>query len=387
MEGGATPLPHWLASWLAEALAPLATPLHWPPDPADPRPWLALGLAALLAWLAGRRRAARLAEATEALTAGQAALAERLHAGEAVQTRLAEMLERRLDTGLREMGETLGGAQGRTARALGAIGERLSAIDRAQARIDKLSGDMLGLQDILANKQARGALGEIQLADILSNALPPDAYRLQATLSNGRRADALLHLPDPPGPVAVDAKFPLEAFEALRAATTDGDKTRAARAFRAAIRAHVTAIAERYVIPGETGEGALMFLPAEAIHAELHANFGEVVREAFAARVWIVSPTTMMATLHTMRAILRDTRLREQTGALRREIGLLSSDVGRLLDGAAKLERHVAQAHADLTALTTAAEAIRRRAARLDAADFDDAAEVPALTVLRREEG
>lgn len=238
---------------------------------------------------------------------------------------------------------------------------------------------MLGLQDILANKQARGALGEIQLADILANALPPDAYRLQATLSNGRRADALLHLPHPPGPVAVDAKFPLEAFEALRAATTDTARTQARRAFRTALRTHITAIAERYVIPGETGEGALLFLPAEAIHAELHANFPDVVREAFAAKVWVVSPTTMMATLHTMRAILRDTRLQAQSSALRQEIGLLSGDIGVLLERLGRLERHIEQAGEDLTALSGTADAIRRRARRLDRAEFGQGAAQLAL--------
>lgn len=197
----------------------------------------------------------------------------------------------------------------------------MATIDKAQENITKLSGDVLSLQDILSNKQTRGAFGEIQLNDIVLNALPSDSYTLQATLSNGRRADCLIHLPNPPGPIVIDSKFPLEGYEALRNASTDWEVSEARKALRTAVRKHIRDISEKYILEGETADGALMFLPSEAVYAELHANFSDVVQEGFAARVWIVSPTTCMATLNTMRAILKDARMREQTGAIRRELG------------------------------------------------------------------
>lgn len=364
---------------LAEALAWLARPL-WPLDPADLRLWAVAALLLVVAWSRGAAERARLTEATRALAEGQQQLVGALRQGEAAQARLAETVERRLAVVQQQMGDTLNGTATRTARALGALQARLEAIDRAQANIERLSGDVLGLQDILSNKQARGAFGEIQLADLVSNALPPDAFTLQATLSNGRRADCLLHLPEPPGRLAVDAKFPLEAWQAFIAAQTPAAKAEAARAFRTAVRTHIAAIAERYIIPGETAEGALMFLPAEAVHATLHAEFGEVVREGFAARVWIVSPTTMMATLHTMRAILRDSRLRAQAGAMRRELGLLHADLARLMERVGRLDQHFEQARRDVEQITVSAEKASARAARLETADFGDAP--PRLAVL-----
>ena len=146
----------------------------------------------------------------------------------------------------------------------------------------------------------------------MSKALPSDSYTLQATLSNGRRADCLIHLPNPPGPIVIDSKFPLEPYEALRNATTDWELNEAARQLRTAVKKHIKDISEKYIIEGETADGALMFLPSEAVYAELHANFSELVREGFSARVWIVSPTTCMATLNTMRAILKDARMRNR---------------------------------------------------------------------------
>jgi DNA recombination protein RmuC len=228
---------------------------------------------------------------------------------------MIQLMENRLAEVQRFMGESLTGSSMRTARSLGDLQQRLETIDKAQANIEKLSGNVLSLQDILANKQTRGAFGEIQLHDIVAKALPPDAYTMQATLSNGKRVDCLVHLPNPPGPLAIDAKFPLEAYEALRRAENPRQVQDANVALRTAVRAHIKAISDKYVIEGETADGALMFLPSEAVYAELHANFPEIVREGFAARAWIVSPTTCMATLNTMRAILKDARLREQTGA------------------------------------------------------------------------
>ncbi|MGR3562520.1 MAG: DNA recombination protein RmuC [Heliomarina sp.] len=277
---------------------------------------------------------------------------------------LAEMQER--------MQESLHGNSKRTATSLTQLQERLATIDKAQDNITKLSGDVLSLQDILSNKQTRGAFGEIQLNDIVSKALPADSYRLQATLSNGRRADCLIHLPNPPGPIVIDSKFPLEAYEALRRAENPQQVKEAQQLLRNTVRNHIKAISERYILEGETADGALMFLPSEAVYAELHANFAELVREGFAARVWIVSPTTCMATLNTMRAILKDARMREQAGAIRRELGLLHKDVDRLGERVGNLDRHFAQAAKDVSEIRISAEKAGRRAQRLDNFDFEE---------------
>ncbi len=277
---------------------------------------------------------------------------------------LAEMQER--------MQESLHGNSKRTATSLTQLQERLATIDKAQDNITKLSGDVLSLQDILSNKQTRGAFGEIQLNDIVSKALPTDSYRLQATLSNGRRADCLIHLPNPPGPIVIDSKFPLEAYEALRRAETPQQVKEAQQLLRTTVRNHIKAISEKYILEGETADGALMFLPSEAVYAELHANFAELVREGFAARVWIVSPTTCMATLNTMRAILKDARMREQAGAIRRELGLLHKDVDRLGERVGNLDRHFSQAAKDVSEIRISAEKAGRRAQRLDNFDFEE---------------
>lgn len=272
----------------------------------------------------------------------------------------------------RGMKESLHGSSVKTTQSLTQLQERLATIDKAQTNIEKLSGDVLGLQDILSNKQTRGAFGEIQLNDIVSKALAPDAYNFQATLSNGKRADCLIHLPNPPGPIVIDAKFPLEAYEAIRAAKTDDQLVIANRALRASVRVHIKAISEKYIIEGETADGALMFLPSEAVYAELHANFPDVVREGFDARVWIVSPTTCMATLNTMRAVLKDARMQEQAGAIRKELGLLYKDVDRLENRVENLDRHFNQAGKDIEEIKVSANKAGSRARRLDAFDFDE---------------
>ncbi|MDQ2090640.1 DNA recombination protein RmuC [Marimonas arenosa] len=314
----------------------------------------------------------------EHLSDGQQQLAGGLnHVSEAqtmAQKSMMELMEKRLADVSGKMHENLHGSAQRTAKSLGELQERLTAIDKAQENITKLSGDVLSLQDILSNKQTRGAFGEIQLNDIVSKALPSDSYTMQATLSNGKRADLLIHLPNPPGPIVVDSKFPLEAYEALRNAGTQAELTEATRMMRASVRIHIKAIAERYILEGETADGALMFLPSEAVYAELHANFPELVREGFAARVWIVSPTTCMATLNTMRAILKDARMREQAGAIRRELGLLFQDVDRLSARVEKLDTHFGQAAKDISDIKISASKAGRRARRLDNFDFEELA-------------
>lgn len=321
----------------------------------------------------------RLSHRVQHLSDGQERLAGGLtHVSETQvqsQTAMLHLMEQRLAEVQERMSESLHGASRRTAHSLGELQERLQVIDKAQSNITRLSGDVLSLQDILSNKQARGAFGEIQLTEIVGQALPSDSYSLQATLSNGRRADCLIHLPLPPGPIAIDAKFPLEGYEALRRADTQEQRNRAAQTFRLSVRKHVRDIAERYILEGETADGALMFLPSEAIYAELHANYPELVREGFAARVWIVSPTTCMATLNTMRAVLKDVRMREQATAIRRELQLLNGDVDRLAARVGNLDRHFGQAAKDIEDIKVSADKAGKRANRLDNFDFEELAE------------
>lgn len=317
-----------------------------------------------------------LGQRVQALGEGQERLAGGLHhvseAQAQAQTSMLQLMEQRLALVQQQMNENLHGSARRTAQSLGDLQQRLSVIDKAQDNITKLSSDVLSLQDILSNKQTRGAYGEIQLNDIVTKALPSDSYTLQATLSNGNRPDCLIHLPNPPGHIVIDSKFPLESYEALRNAKTDRDLNEAAKFLRASIKKHIKDISSKYIIEGETADGALMFLPSEAVYAELHANFPELVREGFAARVWIVSPTTCMATLNTMRAILKDARMREQAGAIRRELGLLFQDVERLGARVENLDRHFGQAVKDLSEIKISSDKAGRRARRLDNFDFEE---------------
>ena len=348
------------------------------------------GLVVLILLLLSLRAVSRLTKAAEPLSYQMSALGQRVqalgegqerlagglhHVSEAQakqQTSMLQLMEKRLADVQLQMNANLQGSARRTAHSLGELQQRLTAIDKAQDNITKLSGDVLSLQDILSNKQTRGAFGEIQLNDIVSKALPSDSYSLQATLSNGRRADCLIHLPNPPGPIAIDSKFPLEPYEALRNATSDWELNEAARQLRTAVKKHIKDISEKYILEGETADGALMFLPSEAVYAELHANFPELVREGFSARVWIVSPTTCMATLNTMRAILKDARMREQAGAIRRELGLLYQDVDRLGTRVENLDRHFTQAAKDITEIKISADKAGKRARRLDNFDFEE---------------
>ena len=321
---------------------------------------------------------ATLGQNVQALSQGQERLAGGLSSVSEHQARaqasMMEVMERRLEEVQKGMSETLHGTSTRTARSLGALQQKLEQIDKAQANIEKLSGDVLGLQDILSNKQRRGMFGEIQLNDIVSGALPPDAYAFQSTLSNGKRADVLVHLPNPPGPIVIDAKFPLEAYEALMNAPDRDAQTRALRDLGNAVRIHIKAISEKYIIEGETADGALMFLPSEAVYAELHARLPEVVRAGFDARVWIVSPTTCMATLITMRAVMKDARMREQSGDIRKALRQLHRDVELVGERAGKLEVHLRQASDDVAGIVTASARAGKRAERLDNFDFEELA-------------
>jgi DNA recombination protein RmuC len=293
----------------------------------------------------------------------------------------------RVERSLREQEQALAKAVGerldRTDKATGQIvtdlRERLARIDEAQKKIGDLSTQVVSLQEVLSNKQARGAFGEVQLNDLVQSALPPQAYSFQHTLSSGVRADCLLMLPNPPGSIAIDAKFPLESYSALRAvAAGDGPALVVAqRAFQQAMRKHIGDIRDKYIVPGETAESALMFLPSEAVYAELHANFTGLVEESYRARVWIVSPTTMMATLNTVRAVLKDVRMREQAGEIQKTVGLLMGDVQRLGDRVERLKTHFGQTEKDLREIDVSADRITKRGQRILDVDLGEEPELP----------
>jgi DNA recombination protein RmuC len=313
---------------------------------------------------------ARVSELSEAQAAVQAELVGRLtHSQHGVGERL-EALAARVGDGLIRQTE-------RTGEQLRVLHERLAVIDAAYKTIGELTTQVGGLQELLANKQARGVFGELQLRDLVAAVLPPANFTLQATLGNGMRADCLLRLPDPPGPIIVDAKFPLESFRALRAARDEAARVRACRSFSQDVLKHVRDIAEKYIVPGETADSAMLFLPSEAVYAELHANFPNVVEESYRRKVWIVSPTTLWATLNTLRAVLRDVRLRQEAHVIHAQLAALIDDLGRLDQRAANLQKHFAQASEDLRQLCLTAEKVAARAGRIDLSqpDWDAAGE------------
>jgi DNA recombination protein RmuC len=338
----------------------------------------AVGLLAglvLILVLRSERAAGRLDEIITATRANESATTERLAAQERT---MRELLEARLKDVSKSVTDGILKSTDRTVDSMTQIQKRLAVIDEAQKNISELSTQMVGLQDILSNKQARGAFGEVQLNDLVSAVLPNSAYAFQATLSNGKRADCLLHLPNPPGSIVIDAKFPLESFQALANAKDEAEKKTASRAFATDVIKHINDIATKYILPGETAESALMFLPSESVYAEIHANFRDVVEKSHKARVWIVSPTTMMATLNTVRAVLKDVRMREQAHVIQKEVEILAQDVTRLDDRVTSLKRHFGQAEGDIRQIETSTSKITSRAERI--AEIEMAEEDAALT-------
>ena len=277
-----------------------------------------------------------------------------------------KIMDEKLLAVTKSVGEGLQQTTAKTTETLTDLRERLAKIDVAQQKISSLSEQVVSLQEVLSNKQARGAFGEIQLNDLVTNILPPNAYEFQAVLSNGKRADCELKLPNPPGTIVIDAKFPLESYHALREASNDREKIEAQRFFRASVLKHIKDISEKYILPGETAESALMFLPSEAIYAELHANFTDVVENSYRAKVWIVSPTTLMATLNTIRAILKDAKMREQAGVIQKEVGTLVEDIGRLDERIDNLSRHFKQANEDVESIKISSGKIGKRIQKIE---------------------
>src|SRR5206468_4821171 len=253
----------------------------------------------------------------------------------------------------------------------------------AQKKIETLTGSVVSLQELLGDKRSRGAFGEVQLEALVRNVLPPAAFELQYTLSNGMRVDCALRLPPPTGLATVDSKFPLENYHRMFDREVDeSERTLAQRQFRADIRKHVDDIARKYIIVGETSDGAVMFIPAEAVFAEIHAYHAEVVEYANAKRVWIVSPTTLMAVLNTARAVLKDVETRRQVHVIKECLARLAVEFSRFDERMRDLARHIKQAHEDVEKVQLTSSKISQRFAQIEGADLGDLEAPPQLRIV-----
>ena len=290
------------------------------------------------------------------------------------QADLARLVSERLDAVGHRLGQGLESSSKTTTDNLGKLNERLAVIDAAQNRLTNLTQEVLGLKEILANKQARGAFGQGRMEAIIRDALPPSAYEFQHTLSNRSRPDCCIRLPGDDRMMVVDAKFPLEAFSALKAAAGDEAATKAAAArVRGDVGKHIKDIAERYFVPGETQDIAILFVPSESLYGEINEIFEDLVARAHKSRIIIVSPSLLMMAVQVMQAIVRDARVREQAHVIQTEVRMLVADVARLHERVGKLQTHFRQVDGDVTQALTSSEKILKRGERIDGLDFSDA--------------
>lgn len=310
----------------------------------------------------------RLAQLAETQAAAQNQLSERLQAQERA---LAKSVEERLAALGKRMDDGLQASSQRQASTMHDLRERLAVIDAAQKNITELSAQVVGLQDILSNKQARGAFGEGRLQALVSDGLPRDSFAFQHTLENGRRADCAIFLPGDHRPLLVDSKFPLEAVTAFRESASAEARKQAEARLKQDVGKHIGDIAERYLVAGRTQDVALMFVPSESVYAELHEHFDDVIQRAFRARVILVSPSLLMLAIQVVQAIVKDARMREQADLIRAECGALVADVVRLRERVGNLQKHFAQVGDDVAQALISADKIARRGARIDALEFD----------------
>jgi DNA recombination protein RmuC len=347
-----------------------------------------LGIAALV-FFASRPKAAAsdpLAEARAAQAAQQAQVAEQriVELGARVQ-QMGELLGKaqaqlqttvndRLDAVSQRLGDTMQTTTKQTAENLQKLNERLAVIDSAQKNITDLASQVTSLQSVLANKQSRGAFGQAHMEAIVQDRLPKGAYEFQHTLTNGKRPDCCVFLLDK-RPLVIDAKFPLEGITAYRDAKSDDDRKTTAQRLRTDVGKHVTDIAEKYLIPGETYETALMFVPSESIYAELIDGFDDVVQKAYRARVVLVSPMLLMAAIQLVQHIRKDARMREAADQIQTEVGRLLKDVGLLGDRVRKLQGHFNQSNEDIRQAIVSVEKIESRGQRIAQVEVDSAPE------------
>ncbi|MFO1147180.1 MAG: DNA recombination protein RmuC [Alsobacter sp.] len=294
------------------------------------------------------------------------------------QADLVRLLAERLDSLQNRVGDRLRENVQQTVENISRLNERLAVIDAAQKNLTDLTGQMLSLKDVLSNKQARGAFGQGRMEAIVRDALPSGAYAFQATLSNGSRPDCVIRLPGDDRPLVIDAKFPLEGFTAFREARGEEERRAAAQRVRADVAGHVRDIAQKYLLPGETQDIAVLFVPAESLFADLQEHFEDVVQRAHRLRVLVVSPSLLTMAIQVMQAIVRDARMREQAHQIQHEVQKLIGDVVRLRDRTAKLDAHFRQAQEDVVQITTSADKILKRGERIEAMEFEGPAPAPA---------
>jgi DNA recombination protein RmuC len=286
------------------------------------------------------------------------------------QGELARLVNERLDSVSHGLGQSMQTNTQHTVERLQNLHERLAVIDSAQKNLAELSSHVMSLRDVLANKQSRGAFGQGRMEAIVQDGMPQGAYEFQYTLVNGKRPDCVVFLPDR-RPLVIDAKFPLEAVTALRAANSEDERKQAAQRVRQDVLKHVTDIADKYLIPGETQDLALMFVPSESVYADLYDGFDDVVQKAYRARVVIVSPSLLMLAIQVMQQILKDARVREAADLIRTEVGRMMDDLGRLRERVFKLQQHFGQANEDVRQILISADKVEKRATRINELEFE----------------
>jgi DNA recombination protein RmuC len=288
---------------------------------------------------------------------------------------LARLVNERLDAQSLKVGQAIEATSKKNEDSLGKLNERLAVIDRAQANITSLSKDVVGLQSILANKQTRGAFGQGRMETIVGDGLPIGAFAFQYTLSNNSRPDCVIFMPNNAPPLVIDAKFPLESWQRLSTAQNENEQRVAALGFRQDMQVHIRAIADKYLIAGETQDTAFLFVPSESIFADIHERFEDVVQRAARARVVIVSPSLLMLSIQVVQALLRDVRIREEAHKIQKEVMELLSDVGRLDERVRKLQNHFRQASDDIGDIIVSSGKLTKRGERIASMEFDEPAE------------
>jgi len=307
---------------------------------------------------------------TENLAKNREALLEKLNS--TFET-LNKVVESRLDLISGKVSERLDEGFKKTTETFTSVMTHLSKIDEAQKKIDGLATNVVSLQELLSDKRSRGAFGEVQLEGLVKNALPPNSYEFQYSLGENKRVDCMLFLPEPTGNVAVDSKFPLENYHRMfEVGIAEADRMAAKRQFKADVKKHVDDIAKKYIIPNVTSDGAVMFIPAEAVFAEIHAYHPEIITYAMGKRVWLVSPTTLMAVLNTARAVLKDTEMRKQVHIIQAELGKLSKDFGLFDKRMKSLADHIRQASKDVDEVHTSSKKITAGFAKIERVELEN---------------
>jgi len=345
----------------------------------------AILLTAFGQWRASRRRAMEAVAAAErqrelddklaALSQVQSEMTGRVQTiGEVFGNRQADLVRliaERLDSLQNRVGDGLQSSTRQTTDNLSKLNERLAVIDAAQQRLADLTGEVLTLRDVLSNKQSRGAFGQGRMEAIVRDALPPNAYAFQATLASGRRPDCIIRLPGDDRPLVVDAKFPLEGFTAFREAQGEDQRRVAMQRVRTDVLTHIKDVADKYLVPGETQDVAILFVPAESLFADLQEHFEDVVQKAHRLRVLVVSPALLTLAIQVMQAIVRDARMREQAHVIQTEVTHLIADVRRLRERVGKLDSHFRQANDDIVQIVTSADKVLKRGDRIESMEFE----------------